>query len=79
MTDTNKYSVSVLDYDQFFELIYGNGGMPKDKTVYDRIRYFGSHDFGGMERNNIKPYYTVMLDGKKVIGIAKIGFYKLES
>ncbi len=70
-----NYQVSVLDYDGFFQLIYGNGGMPKDETVYDRIRFFNTYDFGWSQKSQVKPFYTVLQDGDKVIGIAKIGFY----
>lgn len=74
-----KYSVTVLDYKGCFQLIYGNGGMPKDKTVYERIRFFHPECFSWSQETEVKPYFVVLQDGKKVVGMAKIGQYKMNN
>jgi predicted acetyltransferase len=67
--------VMTLDYKQFFKKIYGNGGMPLDGTVFDRIRYFSHLDFHWMQEE-LKGQYTVLELGDKIIGIAKVAHYK---
>jgi predicted acetyltransferase len=70
-----ELTVSTLNYKQFFKKIYGNGGMPLDETVFDRIRYFSHLDFHWMQEE-LKGQYTVLELGDKIIGIAKVAHYK---
>lgn len=74
-----KYTVSVLNYSEFFKLIYGNGGLPKDKTVFERIRFLDSNTFNWSQETSVKPYFIILQDGKKVIGLAKIGYYDMNA
>ncbi len=73
-----NFKVSILNYSEFFKLIYGDGGLPKDKTVYNRIRFFDSSTFGWSQESSVKPYFIVLQDGNKLIGLAKIGYYSYD-
>lgn len=71
-------TVTIADYDQMLEMIYGEDGI-KDATVYDRIRYFSSSDFGWMQRDKVKPFFSVLKEGEKIIGLAKAGYFDLSA
>ncbi len=67
-------TLKILNQSEFFKEVYGQGGSPNDATVFDRIRYLSSYDFH-FSQNDIEPYYTVLKDNEKIIGVCKIGNY----
>lgn len=76
----NKKNIRVetFDCEQMEKLIYGSDGTPQDKTIFDRIRFFSSEDFKWISNDN-KPYYSVLFDKDKIIAVAKIGYYSMNS
>lgn len=70
-----ELSVVVYNYDDFFKIIYGDGGLPKDETVFDRISYMDSQMDFGWNARDINPYFVVLYNKSKIIGVAKIGEY----
>jgi RimJ/RimL family protein N-acetyltransferase len=73
----NDIRVESMDFSGFFKVIYGSGGMPKDETVFDRIRFMHYTDFDYHQKTSVKPYFVVLFNGDKVIGVAKIGYYDM--
>jgi len=67
----------VLNQQQAFDLIYKDGEM-KDETVFSRIRYFSGSDFG-YSQDSVKPFYAFALEGDKIVGVAKAGYYSLSA
>lgn len=76
---TNNIRVESMDYDGFFKLIYGKGGMPEDETVFDRIRFMSTFDFDWRQKQDVKPYFVVLFDNNKVIGVAKMGYFNMSA
>lgn len=72
--------VSVLNHDQLLELIYNRKtGECSDLSVFKRIRYFSPNDFDYTQKTQVKPFYTVLQIGGKIVGIAKAGYYSLSA
>lgn len=75
--NTEQLSVEVLKPDELFNSIYDFDEYElKDKTIYDRIRYFSGNDFG----YNVNPmFFTVLKLNEKIIGVAKCGYYSMNA
>ena len=67
-------TIKTYDYESFVNLICSNGRL-KDKTLYDRIRFFSRDDLSWYQ-TELKPYFTVLTINNKIVGMAKIGYYK---
>lgn len=64
-------TIKTYDYESFRKLI----SSLKDTTVFDRIRFFGRDDISWYEDSS-KPYFMVLTINNKIVGMAKIGYYK---
>lgn len=72
--------IKTYNHSEFFKLVYGSGGMPNDETIFNRIRYLHSDELKNrilVDENQF--YYIVLFKGKKIIGIAKLGYYSNSS
>lgn len=72
-------SIKIFDFDGFFEAVYGCGGMPIDESIFNRIRYMNTYDFGYEQKHSVKPYFVVLFEGNKIIGVSKQGYYSLSA
>ena len=66
--------IKTYNHSEFRKLIYGSGGQANDKTIFHRIKYLHHTDFDFVI-NDEQFYYIVLFKGKKIIGIAKLGYY----
>ncbi len=76
---SNNITVSIENVKSLSKQIYNSQGDKYDETVFNRIRYFTPDDLGyGSEYRN-KPFFVVLKEYEKIIGIAKVGYYSLSS
>ena len=71
----NEVKVVVLTNKELIDFLVNENGELKDPTIYQRIRYFDHYNL--IENKRINPFYVVLLKGKLVIGVAKIGYFYL--
>lgn len=69
--------IKVLNVDQLSEIIYKDFDLA-DETLFDRIRYFSSNDLG-YHFAQTNAYYVVAFDNAKIVGVAKVAYYKLSA
>jgi len=71
----NNIKVSILKGSELFEYIFDrNTCKYKDKTVFERIRFFSERDFSSFFENE-DTFYVVLFKGNFIIGIAKLSYY----
>lgn len=75
---TQKIVVSVLDFEQMAQLIFKDGEN-YDESVFKRIRYFSPDDFCYLQKEKVKPFFVVLQDNDKIIGVAKVGYFDLSA
>lgn len=63
----------IFNADDFSELIYGSGGLPKINNLDKTIKYFDYRDLIQLHLLNGKMlYFAVLFDDKNIIGISKL-------
>lgn len=72
----NGLIVQIFTVEEAAKLIYESSVV--DLTVFDRIQYFSSFDFN-YNPNADRMFFTMVLDGKKIVAIAKLAYYSLNA
>jgi len=68
--------VVTLDGIDAVKFLY-NGGMPKDISLNDRIRFFSFREMSCLGKD--QEFYSFLMTGKKIIGIAHVGYYSMNA
>lgn len=71
-------TVKVVDYKGVLPYIFGKIGLI-DETIFDRIRYFHWSCFSYSQEHNVKPFFVLLLEDTKIIGVAKVGYFDLSA
>lgn len=73
--DSNGFVVKVFTKDELEKVIWGNGGMPKDESVFKRIKYFSTSDFSWYQ-DKVNAFFVVLFQYDRIIGVAKVGYFE---
>ena len=71
----NQIHTEVFDYNGFEKLIYST---TENQSVFDRIRFLSRREFSYWDLEK-ETYYIVLFENSKIIGVAKIGYYPIDS
>lgn len=71
-------SICIVNYDELLKMVYNEDGLV-DKTIFNRIRYFSNDDFSWEQKEKVKPFFSILKENDKIIGIAKCGYFDLSA